>query len=207
MTSSHRYALSYKGLPFRTSWVEYSHIAETAKGIGAEHTTYWKDGTPRYTVPFIHDQNVGISSSMLMSHKLVIVRLHCFRYIVSIFIVVLLYISPPCIVDSPYAIALVSNLQDKRNVFRRRRRSRLERPVPTPSFLTTQKNGKVISDSLKIALYLDEAYPDSPRLFHNYNPSSSESKGRAMATGDRAWVFTIHNALDSSIESVFPTAF
>jgi hypothetical protein len=43
---------------------------------------------------------------MSMSHKLAIVILHCFMFIVSIFIVVLLYINPPCIVDSLYAIAL-----------------------------------------------------------------------------------------------------
>ncbi|KAL1744144.1 hypothetical protein HDZ31DRAFT_39322 [Schizophyllum fasciatum] len=87
-----RYALNYKGLPFRTEWVEYPDIEGKCKEIGAEPTST-RDGKPLYTCPVIQDTSTG----------------------------------------------------------------------------------KVVSDGPKIAKYLDEAYPDAPKLF----PEGSEEKQNA----------------------------
>ena len=76
-------SLLYKGLPFKTDWVEYPDIEHTLKRLGAPPTGKKPDGSDAYTLPAIYDDSTG-------------------RY---------------------------------------------------------------ISDSLKIAEYLDETYPDTPRLF------------------------------------------
>ncbi|KAK7682716.1 hypothetical protein QCA50_014099 [Cerrena zonata] len=52
-----RYALAFKGLPFRTEWIEYPDIEPTCKKLGAKHTRTRLDGTPVYTVPVISDPN------------------------------------------------------------------------------------------------------------------------------------------------------
>jgi glutathione S-transferase len=60
-----RFALSYKGLPFVTVWVEYSEIAIVMKSIGAKPIKR-ADGSDAYTVPVISDPNTGaiITDSM-----------------------------------------------------------------------------------------------------------------------------------------------
>jgi glutathione S-transferase len=60
-----RFALSYKGLPFVTVWVEYSEIAIVMKSIGAKQIKR-PDGSDVYTVPVISDPNTGalITDSM-----------------------------------------------------------------------------------------------------------------------------------------------
>ncbi|KAI5834263.1 hypothetical protein K523DRAFT_348223 [Schizophyllum commune Tattone D] len=88
-----RYALNFKGLPFRTDWVEYPDIEAKCKDIGAEPTGT-RDDKPLYTFPVIQDPHTG----------------------------------------------------------------------------------KVVSDGPKIARYLDEAYPDTPKLF----PPGTEDKQNAV---------------------------
>ncbi|KAG5640777.1 hypothetical protein DXG03_007237 [Asterophora parasitica] len=56
-----RYSLNYKGLQYRTEWIEYPDIEATCKRIGAEHTEFRADGTPLYTLPAIHDPSTGVS--------------------------------------------------------------------------------------------------------------------------------------------------
>ncbi|KAH9832518.1 uncharacterized protein C8Q71DRAFT_256926 [Rhodofomes roseus] len=46
-----RFALNYKGLPYRTEWVEYPDIATVLPSLGVEPST---DSTP-YTLPAIYD--------------------------------------------------------------------------------------------------------------------------------------------------------
>jgi len=55
-----RYALNYKGLPYKTVWIEFHEIEPVAKKLGAEATKVKPNGDPWYTVPFIHDQATGI---------------------------------------------------------------------------------------------------------------------------------------------------
>ncbi|KDQ50490.1 hypothetical protein JAAARDRAFT_141856 [Jaapia argillacea MUCL 33604] len=52
-----RYALGFKGLPFKTVWLEYPDIEAALKQVGAKPTTNKPDGTPLYTLPVIHDPN------------------------------------------------------------------------------------------------------------------------------------------------------
>ncbi|KAK1225179.1 hypothetical protein PQX77_011859 [Marasmius sp. AFHP31] len=77
-----RFTLNFKGIPYTVVEIGLHEVESTAKSIGANPTMNYGDGSPKYTVPMIHDS----------------------------------------------------------------------------------KTGKVVSDSLKIAEYLDEAYPDTPRM-------------------------------------------
>ncbi|KAK7690190.1 hypothetical protein QCA50_006841 [Cerrena zonata] len=52
-----RYALAFKGLPFKTEYVEYPDIEALCKKIGAKPTDTKKDGSPHYTFPVIYDPN------------------------------------------------------------------------------------------------------------------------------------------------------
>ncbi|KIJ20927.1 hypothetical protein PAXINDRAFT_165749 [Paxillus involutus ATCC 200175] len=67
-----RYALSIKGVPYKTEWVEYPDIAALAKKIGAPPTSTKADGSPSYTLPIINDPNTGkvISDSFLIAEYL-----------------------------------------------------------------------------------------------------------------------------------------
>ncbi|KAI0720040.1 hypothetical protein C8T65DRAFT_634658 [Cerioporus squamosus] len=56
-----RFCLNYKGLPFKTVWVEYPDIARTCKELGVGPTGTWPDGSPMYTLPAIHDPSTGTS--------------------------------------------------------------------------------------------------------------------------------------------------
>lgn len=48
--------MNYKGLKYRTEWVEYPDIEALCKKIGAGHTSIKSDGvTPYYTLPVIYD--------------------------------------------------------------------------------------------------------------------------------------------------------
>ena len=56
MIASLRFALNYKGLKYRTEWVEYPDIETLCKKIGAGPTAVKDDGiTPHYTFPVIYD--------------------------------------------------------------------------------------------------------------------------------------------------------
>lgn len=98
----------YKGLPFKTVWLEYPEIEPTMKKLGAEPSARKKpDGSPVYTVPVIHDTTTG----------------------------------------------------------------------------------KVVTDSFKIAEYLDDTYPEKPALF---------------PLGARAPVHMYHEFVGSLLEPIFP---
>ncbi|KAF5367699.1 hypothetical protein D9758_009852 [Tetrapyrgos nigripes] len=60
-----RFALRFKGLAYRTHWLEYPDVETIAKSIGAPPTGKRPNGTVRYTIPIIHDSvtNKVISGS------------------------------------------------------------------------------------------------------------------------------------------------
>ena len=92
--------MAYKGLPFKSEWVDWPDIENVCKSIGAEPTTTKASGGPLYTVPFIRDPSTGA----------------------------------------------------------------------------------VVSDSLKIILYLEKAYPDTPTLFPYHSHSLQIAFGQAAYT-------------------------
>jgi len=53
-----RLALTFKGLPFKTEWVEYPDIENLLKKLGGAPTEV-KEGRDHYTLPAIHDSNTG----------------------------------------------------------------------------------------------------------------------------------------------------
>ncbi|KAF5341608.1 hypothetical protein D9758_014085 [Tetrapyrgos nigripes] len=56
-----RLALKYKGIPFKTVWVEYPDVELTLKAAGIPPTTQWPDGKPWYTLPAIVDPSTGVA--------------------------------------------------------------------------------------------------------------------------------------------------
>ncbi|TFK54273.1 hypothetical protein OE88DRAFT_1642844 [Heliocybe sulcata] len=54
-----RLALAFKGLPYKTVWIEYPDIAGLCEKIGAKSTGTKEDGTPAYTLPVIQDPNTN----------------------------------------------------------------------------------------------------------------------------------------------------
>ncbi|KAF9266689.1 hypothetical protein L218DRAFT_744351 [Marasmius fiardii PR-910] len=67
-----RYALNYKKIPYKVSWVDFFTMEKTAKQIGAPPTGVRADGTSKYTVPFIYDDTTGaaVSDSILIAEYL-----------------------------------------------------------------------------------------------------------------------------------------
>ncbi|KAL0961168.1 hypothetical protein HGRIS_006140 [Hohenbuehelia grisea] len=63
LTDFRRFSLNYKGLPYKTVWVEYPDIEKVSKEIGAAPTSTKADGQPRYTLPAIHDPATGTTLS------------------------------------------------------------------------------------------------------------------------------------------------
>ncbi|KAK1221252.1 hypothetical protein PQX77_015943 [Marasmius sp. AFHP31] len=59
------FALNHKKIPFTLVNLPLDSLESTAKSIGAAPTTTKADGTPKYTVPFIHDHNNKIVSDSL----------------------------------------------------------------------------------------------------------------------------------------------
>jgi len=55
-----RAVLNYKGIPYRTEWIEYPDIAPLCKRLGINPTSWTEDGSPEYTLPAIHDPSTGI---------------------------------------------------------------------------------------------------------------------------------------------------
>lgn len=51
--------MNYKGIPFKTEWVEFPDIEPVLKKIGGAPTEKKKDGSDRYTLPAIHDDKTG----------------------------------------------------------------------------------------------------------------------------------------------------
>ncbi|KAH8831708.1 hypothetical protein DL96DRAFT_844553 [Flagelloscypha sp. PMI_526] len=54
-----RFSLEFKGLPFKTQWLEYPNVAEAARRAGALPTGTWPDGKPYFSVPFIVDSKTN----------------------------------------------------------------------------------------------------------------------------------------------------
>lgn len=52
-----RYALNYKGLKYKTEWVEYPDIAGVVQKLGGKPTEKTPDGRDHYTLPVIYDPN------------------------------------------------------------------------------------------------------------------------------------------------------
>lgn len=75
-SSSHylriRYSLNYKGIPYKTEWVEYPDIEDLCKKIGAPATDKKADGRPHYTLPVIFDPSTGlaVADSILIAQYL-----------------------------------------------------------------------------------------------------------------------------------------
>jgi len=67
-----RTALLFKGVPFKTEWIEYPDIEGKMKEIGAAPTDKWKDGRPQYTLPVIKDESTGkvVSDSLTIAKYL-----------------------------------------------------------------------------------------------------------------------------------------
>ncbi|KAK7458096.1 hypothetical protein VKT23_010002 [Stygiomarasmius scandens] len=60
-----RFALRFKGIAYTLHCIELEEVEATAKALGAPPTSKKPDGSPHYTVPFIHDSktNKYISNS------------------------------------------------------------------------------------------------------------------------------------------------
>ena len=59
MTGHFRYCLNFKGIEYRTEWVEYPDIENHCKSLGIPPTSTKEDGRPHYTFPAIHDTSTG----------------------------------------------------------------------------------------------------------------------------------------------------
>ena len=69
---NNRFSLAYKGLPYKTVWVELSDIATTLKAAGIPPSSIRPDGTPDYTCPAIYDPSTktSLSESALIAEYL-----------------------------------------------------------------------------------------------------------------------------------------
>jgi len=67
-----RFVLNYKGIPYRTEWVEYPDIEPHNKKLGINPTSKKPDGSPHYTLPAIHDPSTGtyLADSLLIAEYL-----------------------------------------------------------------------------------------------------------------------------------------
>lgn len=64
--------MNFKGIPYKTEWVEYPDIEALCKKIGAPATAKKDDGTPMYTVPAIYDPSTktAVADSILIAEYL-----------------------------------------------------------------------------------------------------------------------------------------
>ncbi|KIK51633.1 hypothetical protein GYMLUDRAFT_181206 [Collybiopsis luxurians FD-317 M1] len=56
-----RYVLNYKGLEYKTIFIEYPDVEATIKKIGAKPTGTQPNGQPWYTLPAIVDDSTGVA--------------------------------------------------------------------------------------------------------------------------------------------------
>ncbi|KAI3622514.1 hypothetical protein WG66_015642 [Moniliophthora roreri] len=56
-----RYALNYKGLEYKTKWIEFPDIESTCKKLGVSPTKTRRHGSPWYTLPVIYDPSTGVA--------------------------------------------------------------------------------------------------------------------------------------------------
>ncbi|KAF7536863.1 hypothetical protein G7054_g4166 [Neopestalotiopsis clavispora] len=54
-----RYAMNFKGVDYRTAWVELPEVTRTRKELGVPPSRYHADGSPFYTLPMIQDLSTG----------------------------------------------------------------------------------------------------------------------------------------------------
>uniref|UniRef100_A0A8H7XQM0 GST N-terminal domain-containing protein n=1 Tax=Psilocybe cubensis TaxID=181762 RepID=A0A8H7XQM0_PSICU len=59
-SSSNRFSLNLKELPYKTEWVEYPDIETHCRSLGIPPTSQKPDGSPFYTLPAIHDPSTGV---------------------------------------------------------------------------------------------------------------------------------------------------
>jgi len=50
-----RYALNFKGVHYRTQWVELPDVTPLRQSLGVPPSRFFADGTPYYTLPIIYD--------------------------------------------------------------------------------------------------------------------------------------------------------
>jgi len=56
-----RFSLNYKGIPYKTAWIEYPDIEEHCKKLGIQAVDTKADGRPHYTLPAIYDSTTGLA--------------------------------------------------------------------------------------------------------------------------------------------------
>lgn len=64
--------MNFKGIPYKTEWVEYPDIEALYKKIGGKAASTKPDGSPYYALPLIHDSSTGaiVSDSALIAKYL-----------------------------------------------------------------------------------------------------------------------------------------
>ena len=67
-----RYCLNFKGLPYKTTWVEYPDIEAVMRKMEILPTATKVDGSPHYTLPAIYDPNTktGLADSAAIARYL-----------------------------------------------------------------------------------------------------------------------------------------
>ncbi|KAF9039154.1 hypothetical protein BJ165DRAFT_1352265 [Panaeolus papilionaceus] len=58
-----RYTLNYKGIPYKTEWIEYPDIEAHCKALSISPTMKKEDGSDYYTLPAIWDTSTGAKVS------------------------------------------------------------------------------------------------------------------------------------------------
>ncbi|KAF9464054.1 hypothetical protein BDZ94DRAFT_1257437 [Collybia nuda] len=71
-TCKTRYSLNFKGIPYKTEWVEYPDIEAVCRKLGIVTAYKKEDGTPLYTLPAIYDPSTGtaLADSILIAEYL-----------------------------------------------------------------------------------------------------------------------------------------
>ncbi|KAI2601741.1 hypothetical protein GGR54DRAFT_645734 [Hypoxylon sp. NC1633] len=54
-----RYAMNFKGVNYKTQWVELPEVSSVRKQLDAAPVRFFDDGKPFYTLPIIQDQSTG----------------------------------------------------------------------------------------------------------------------------------------------------
>lgn len=58
-SNEHRYALNFKGVNYRTEWVELPDVTSVRKSLEVPANRTHRDGSPFYTLPIIKDLSTG----------------------------------------------------------------------------------------------------------------------------------------------------
>lgn len=58
---SFRFSLNCKGIPYKTTWIEYPDIEAHCKKLGIQAVDTKPDGRPHYTLPAIYDSATGLA--------------------------------------------------------------------------------------------------------------------------------------------------